>query len=230
MTIDDKIRNEKLQNDINRETAKISALTSGKIDKYEYPTGEKKILASDQRRVIEQAKFTYSPLGKAFEKQTKKIEKQGEKQIKALENRVETKFLDIDQNSIASLFSKNYLNEEATYELNKVLKMENNKKLNSVATELFVRGIKLNISLVFIKQSCFKVPKDVAHFYIMKIPNKREFQQIANNHTSDIDFKDFMNLYKKCNAKPYSFLVIDTTLASDNPSRFRKSLLERIIN
>ena len=80
-----------------------------------------------------------------------------------------------------------------------------NKKLDSVATELFIRGIKLNISLVFITQSCFKVPKDVTHFYIMKIPNKQEFQQIANNHSSDIDFKDFMNLYKKCNAKPYFF-------------------------
>ena len=62
----------------------------------------------------------------------------------------------------------------------------------------------------------------------MKIPNKREFQQIAFNHSSDIDFQEFMNLYKKCTAKLYSFLVIDTTLASDNHSRFRKNPLERI--
>ena len=62
----------------------------------------------------------------------------------------------------------------------------------------------------------------------MKIPNKQELQQIAFNHSSDIDFKDFMNLYKKCTAKPYSFLVIDATLASDNPLRFRKNLSERI--
>ena len=61
----------------------------------------------------------------------------------------------------------------------------------------------------------------------MKIANKQELQQIAFNHLSDIDFKDFMNLYKKCPAKPYSFLVIDTTLSSDNPIRFRKNLLER---
>ena len=61
----------------------------------------------------------------------------------------------------------------------------------------------------------------------MKIPNKRDFQ-IAFNHSSDIDFKDFMNLYKKCTAKPYSFLVSDATLASDNLSRLRKNLLERI--
>ena len=66
------------------------------------------------------------------------------------------------------------------------------------------------------------------HYLIMNIPNKQELQQIAFNHSSDIDFKDFMNLYKKCTAKPYSFLVIDATLASDNPLRFRKNLLERI--
>ena len=62
----------------------------------------------------------------------------------------------------------------------------------------------------------------------MKIPNKQELQQIAFNHSSDIDFKDFMNLYKKCTAKPYSFLVIDATFASDNPLRFRRNLLERM--
>ena len=72
MTIDDKIRDEKLQYDINREAAKISAPSSGKIEKYENLTGEE-ILPSDQRRVIEQSKFTYSPFGKALEKQRKTI-------------------------------------------------------------------------------------------------------------------------------------------------------------
>ena len=62
----------------------------------------------------------------------------------------------------------------------------------------------------------------------MKIPNKKELQQIAFNYSSDIDFKDFMNLYKKCTAKPYSLLVIDATVSSDSPSRFRENLLERI--
>ena len=104
--------------------------------------------------------------------------------------------------------------------------MINNKKLNSVVTELFIRGRKLNISLVFITQSYFKVPKDVrlnsTHFFIMKIPNKRELQQIALNHSSDINSKDFIKIYKKCTAEPYSFLVNDATLASDNPLRFRK--------
>ena len=85
MTINDWIRDEKLQYDINREAAKISALSSGKIHKYEYLTGED-ILPSNQQQIIEQAKFTYSPLGKAFEKQTKTIEDQGQKQIDALQN------------------------------------------------------------------------------------------------------------------------------------------------
>ena len=66
------------------------------------------------------------------------------------------------------------------------------------------------------------------HSFITKIPNKRELQQIAFNHSSDIDFKYFINLYKKCTAKPYSFLVIDATLASDNPLRFIEDLPERI--
>ena len=85
MTIDGQIEDRKLQYDINREAAKISALSSGKIDKYEYLTGEE-ILPSNQKQIIEQAKFTYSPLGKAFEKQIKTIEDQGKKQVDALEN------------------------------------------------------------------------------------------------------------------------------------------------
>ena len=84
MTIEDQIRDEKLQYDINREVAKISALSSGKTDKYEYLTGEE-ILPSTQQHIIQQAKFTYYPLGKAFEKQTKTIKDQGEKQIKSIQ-------------------------------------------------------------------------------------------------------------------------------------------------
>ena len=85
MTIDDQIKSEKLQYNINREAAKISALSSGKFDKYEYLTGEE-ILTSNKQQIIEQVKFTYSPLGKAFKKQTKTIEDQGEKQIKAIQD------------------------------------------------------------------------------------------------------------------------------------------------
>ena len=83
MTINDQITDEKLQYNINREAAKISALSSGKVHKYEYLTGED-ILPSSNQQIIEQARFTYSPLGKAFNKQTKTIEKQGKKQVDAL--------------------------------------------------------------------------------------------------------------------------------------------------
>ena len=85
MTINDQIRDEKIQYDINREAVKISALSSGEIRKYEYLTGED-ILPSNQQQIIEQARFTYSPSGKAFEKQIKTIEDQGQKRIYASEN------------------------------------------------------------------------------------------------------------------------------------------------
>ena len=93
--------------------------------------------------------------------------------------------------------------------------MINNKKLKPIVTELFIRGRKLNNSIVFIKQSYSKVPKDVrlnsTHFFILKFPNKRELQQTAINHSSDIDFKNFMKIYGNCTSEPYSFLVNDTT-------------------
>ena len=111
-----------------------------------------------------------------------------------------------------------------------MLIIKNTKELNPKVTELFIRGIKLNISTVFIRQSYFKVPKDVrlnsTHFFIIKIPNKRGLRQISLNHSSDIVPKNFMKTYRKCISEPYSFLVIDTTLSTDNSLRFRKNLLE----
>ena len=105
----------------------------------------------------------------------------------------------------------------------------NNKKLNLIVTELFIRDRKLNISLVFIIQSYFKVPKDVysqnsTQFFVMKIPNKRELQQISLNHSSSINSKDFIKIYKKYTTERYSFLINDIMLASDDPLRFRKNL------
>ena len=107
--------------------------------------------------------------------------------------------------------------------------MESNKKLNPIVTELFLRGRKLNILLVFISQSYFKVRKTIrlneTHYFIIKILNNRELQQITSNHSSDINFKDFIKLYKDYSKETYSFLVNDMTLSSDNPLRFRKNLL-----
>ena len=96
-----------------------------------------------------------------------------------------------------------------------IANMISNKKLNQILTEIFIIGRKLNVSTVFITQSCFTVPKGVrlisTHFSIMKIPNKRDLQQIAFNHSSDTDFKDFMNIFKNCIAKPHASLVHSTT-------------------
>ena len=124
MTIEDQIKDEKLQYDINREVAKISALSSGKIDKYEYLTGEE-ILPSNQQQIIEQAKCTYSPLGKAFEKQTKTIEDQGEKQVDALES---LKISDKELPLIKDFIPKESLDPEITDEIKRI--EEEEKKVN----------------------------------------------------------------------------------------------------
>ena len=104
-----------------------------------------------------------------------------------------------------------------------------NKKFQAIIKELFIRCRKLNISLVFITQSYFSVPKDVrlnsTHYLIMKINNRKELQNIAINHSADIDYNDFVRIYRECTRKPYSFLTIDTTLPASDPLRFRKNLL-----
>ena len=102
-----------------------------------------------------------------------------------------------------------------------------NKKFQAIIKEVFIRCRKLNISLVFITQSYFRVPKDVRlnsiHYLIMKIHNKRELQNIAFDHSADIDYKDFVRIYKNCANEPYSFFTIDTTLPADNAMTFRKN-------
>ena len=109
-----------------------------------------------------------------------------------------------------------------------IVDIMSNKRLQAVVKELFIRRRKLNISLVFITQSYFFIPKDVrlnsTHYLIMKI-NKKELQNIAINHSVDIDYKDFLKIYKKCTKEPFSSLTIDTTLPASDPLRFRKNLL-----
>ena len=105
-----------------------------------------------------------------------------------------------------------------------------NKRFQSIIKELFIRCRKINISLVFITQSYFCVPKDVrlnsTDYLIVKINNKRELQNIAINHSADIDYRDFIKMYRECTKEPYNFLTIDTTLPSTNPFRFRKNLFD----
>ena len=122
MTIEDQIKDEKLQYDINREAAKTSALSSGKIDKYEYLTG-KEMLPSNQQLIIEHAKFTYSPLGKAFEKQTKTIEDQGEKQIKVIQDN-KKQLANTQEVTIRNIIPENILNDEAKKEIDKISEIE----------------------------------------------------------------------------------------------------------
>ena len=135
MTIKDQIRDEELQYDINREAAE--ALSSGKIDKYEYLTGEE-ILPSNQQQIIEQAKSTYSPLGKAFEKQTKTIEDQGEKQIDALKS---LKPSDKQLPSITDFISKEKLNSEIFNEIERIeeeeRKVERSKMVYKASNETY---------------------------------------------------------------------------------------------
>ena len=118
MAVNDQIRHEKLQYDINRKAAEISALSSGKIDKYEYLTG-KEILPSNQQQIIEQAKFTYFILGKAFEKQIKIVQYQEEKQIETLGN-LKPK----EQTKLIERIFPSYKSFEIKIEINKIKEYE----------------------------------------------------------------------------------------------------------
>ena len=104
-----------------------------------------------------------------------------------------------------------------------------NKKLESIIKELFISCRKLNISIAFITQSYFRTPKDArlnsTHYLLMKIQSKRELQNIAQDNSGDIDFKDFLKIYKDCTKEPYSLMTIDTTLSSSDSMRlFRINL------
>ena len=107
-----------------------------------------------------------------------------------------------------------------------------NKRFPAIMKELFIRCRKLNVSLVFITQSYFSVPKDsrlnTTHYFIVKINNRIELKNIATDHSADIDYKDFMKIYSECTKEPFNFLTIDTTLPASNPLRFRKNLFESL--
>ena len=108
-----------------------------------------------------------------------------------------------------------------------------NKKFQAIIKELFVGYRKLNISLVFITQSYFTVPKNIrlglTHL-IMKVNNRRELQNIGFNHPVDIDYKDVMKIYRKCTKEPFNILTIHTTLTASNPLRFRNNLFDSYKN
>ena len=107
-----------------------------------------------------------------------------------------------------------------------------NTNFQNIIKELFIRCRKVNISLAFITQSYFSVPKDVrlnsTHYLIMKINNRKELQNIAINHSADIDYQDFMKIYRECTKEPFNFLTIDTTLPASDPLKFRKKLFDSL--
>ena len=107
-----------------------------------------------------------------------------------------------------------------------------NKKFQSIMKELLIRCRKLNISLFFITQSYFSFPKAVrlnsSHYMIIKINNKRDVQNITINHSADIDYEDFIKIYRECIKESFNFLTIDTTLTSNNPLKFRKKFFDTL--
>ena len=107
-----------------------------------------------------------------------------------------------------------------------------NRRFQAIIKELFIRCRKLNISLVFITQSYFFVPKDVrlnsTYYLIMKINNRKEFKNIVIDHSADIDYKDFVKIYRECRKEPFNFFTIDTTLPASNPLRLRKILFDSL--
>ena len=177
MTIEDQIRDEKLQYDINREVAKISALSSGKIDKYEYLIGEE-ILPSNQQQVIESAKFTYSLLRKTFQKQTKTIEDQGKKQINDLEA---LKLSDKQLPSIRDFVSKERLNSEMVDEIERIAeeeerKVDRNKMIYNAYDETYdfkkFKTIRVFGNEIIINMSMANDEEDQLLRYINKIKSK----------------------------------------------------------
>ena len=113
---------------------------------------------------------------------------------------------------------------------NMIADIKSNKKFQAIIKYLFIKCRKLNISLVFITQSYFPVPKDArlnsTHYLILKINNRKELQNIAINHSADIDYKDFMKIYIECTKEPFNFLTVYTMLPASNPLRLRKDLFE----
>ena len=162
MTIEDQIKDEKLQYDINREAAKISALSSGKLDKYEYLTGEE-IVPSNQQKIIQQATFNYSPLGKAIEKQRKTIEDQGKEQVKAIQdNKKQLVNINKDDYKRKLLLSKEreIFKDISNERLNKIEEMNNKIDYDDLDYVVLSKDIEYNFSIEKDSISLLKAIKD----------------------------------------------------------------------
>ena len=161
MTIEDQIKDETLQYDINREAAKISALSSGKLDKYEYLTGEE-ILPSNQKQIIQQAKFTYSPLGKALDKQVKTIKDQGNEQVKAIQDNKQLVSINKDDYKDKLLLSKEreIIKDISNKEVNKIEEMNNKIDYDDLDNVILSKDMEYNFSTQKDSISLLKAIKD----------------------------------------------------------------------
>ena len=155
MTIEDQIQDEKLQYDINREAAKISALSSGKLDKYEYLTGEE-ILPSNQQQIIQQAKFTNSPLGKAIEKQRKTIEYQGKKQVEEIQDNKQLVYKD----KLLLSKEREIFNDISNKKLNKIEESANKIDYDDLDYVVLSKDMEYNFSIEKDPISLLKAIKD----------------------------------------------------------------------
>ena len=218
MTVEDQIKDPKLQYDINREAAKISALSSGKIDKYEYFTGEE-ILPSNQQKIIEQAKFTYSPLGKAFEKQTKTTVDQGEKQRKAIQDKDFSKSIEkakLDSDDDLDILRQKEIYKKLTEEKKTKIKNLN----NSVDRDKVIYNYKGNTSVDFSENYG-------AIDHINKIKDGDvSLKQAINNQC---ELKSELGEIKKGNPKNKSKTNLDVIKNVDNLYNSRETAIDFFI-
>ena len=201
MTIEDQIKDEKLQYDINREAAKISALSSGKLDKYEYLTGEE-ILPSNQQQIIQQAKFTYSPLGKAIEKQRKTIEDQGKKQVEAIQDNKQLVNINKDDYKDKLLLSKErgIFNDISNKKLNKIEELANKIDYDDLDYVVLSKDMEYNFSIEKDPISLSKAIKDGE----ISLKEERDRQKYYLQYLNIIR-KGYKNSVQK---KPYQILKI----------------------
>ena len=190
MTIDDQIMDEKIQYGINREASKIPALSSGKMNKYECLTGEE-ILPSNQKQIIEQDKFTYSPLGKVFEKQTKTIEDQGEKQVDAL------KFLELSNMQLPSI--KDFILKKAKSWNYKQARKNWRRRKKLVEVKWFTNGILKRMIFENLKQYVLWVIElwNLLLICTWQMINKTIWQSILKNLKSGQDHNKIMTYKSK---------------------------------
>ena len=201
MTIEDQIKDEKLQYDINREAAKISAISSGKLDKYEYLTGEE-ILPSNQQQLIQQAKFTYSPLGKALEKQVKTIKDQGKEQVKAIQDNKQLISINKDDYKDKLLLSKEreIFKDISNKELNKIEELNNKIDYDDLDYVILSKDREYNFSTQKDPISLLKAIKDGEISLEEARDRQKNYLQYLN-----IIRKGYKNSVQK---KPYQILKI----------------------